>query len=153
MKLMTAIAFFVVATSAFANDASVFVGRYKTLNSRGCDLEEGTRVYVSLAKKKEGKVSALRVQSYKEDASFTEISTVNSRKQTVTRDVSFTEVTTVKWISDSIVRVHTKTEGTSYGRLISYIDEYVVAKDGNKLLITFRSTQDGRNSDCEMTQY
>lgn len=149
---MIAFALFVVATSAFANDASVFTGRYKALDSSRCDIEGGSRVYVSV-QKKEGKVSAIRVQSYKEDASFTEIPTVNSRKQTVNEEQSFTEKTVVKWISKNIVRVHTETEGSSYGRSISYIEEHVVARNGKNLVITFRSTQDGRNSDCELIQY
>jgi hypothetical protein len=150
-KMVTSLAL-VTAFSALASDPKVFTGRYKSLSSSDCDIEADSRVYVSQGKST-SKSPTIIIQSYKEDASFSEIPTESRRVQTQSSpDTSYTETTKVKWASPTSLKVSISTQGKNFGKKLAYTYEHTLVRSGKKF--TFTTSVDGRSeSRCDMIQY
>ena len=152
MKKIVATLIMLIALSVIANDPKVFTGRYKSSYSSDCDMESGSRVYISQGKPVT-KSSTIIIQSYKEDARFSEVPTENRRAQIQSSpENTYTEITKVKWLSPTSLKVSISVQGKNYGKKLDYTQEHALLMSGKKL--TYSTTLDGRSeSRCDLVKY
>lgn len=149
-SLLLALAF-MTSTAVFANDPSVFTGKYTVLAGPSCDLEVGARTYVTLSKIKRGQI--IQLQTFSDEASINMVELNPGKDQCMgtSRDIhgKCDETTTVKWTSSKSVQVSKTINMPS--RNLNYSTKHTLSLNGNKLVLKFMGSS-GEVSICEFAR-